>query len=162
MCRDYFALRSLLAAILVGIAMSAPSHANPAAASDGTRVPVTIETPWVRATVPAQRATGIFLTLRTQAAAMALVEARSPAAAIVEIHEMKHVDGVMQMRAIDRLPFSPREPGILKPGGHHIMLIDLKAQVKEGDTVPLTLVFEDAQKVRKTVEVAVPARKRAP
>jgi hypothetical protein len=68
----------------------------------------------------------------------------------------------MKMRAIDRLQVAADAPGLLKPGGHHIMLIDLKAQVKEGDSVPLTLVFEDKSKKRTTLEVKVPARKRAP
>lgn len=141
-------LNRLIAASLIGLA--APVLAQ-----------VTVDAPWVRATVPAQKATGAFMTIKAKEA-VALVEARSPAANIVEIHEMKAENGVMKMRAIDRLPVASDSPGILKPGGHHIMLIDLKAQVKEGENVPITLVFEDKNKKRSTLEVQAPARKTAP
>jgi periplasmic copper chaperone A len=149
---------SSLAAIVASLAMSVcllTADARP------TLSEVVAVAPWVRATVPAQKATGAFMTIRATAP-MTLVEARSPVANIVEIHEMKHDEGVMKMRAIERLNVTAEAPGVLKPGGHHIMLIDLKAQVKEGDMVPLTLIFEDAAKQRRTLEVSAPARKRPP
>ena len=60
---------------------------------------VAVKDPWVRATVPAQTATGVFMQLKAAKGAR-LVEARSPVAGVVEIHEMTMVDNVMKMRAV--------------------------------------------------------------
>ena len=87
-----------------------------------------------------------------------LVEARSPAAGIVEIHEMKLENNVMKMRAVTALDLPAGKAVELKPGGYHVMLMDLKGQVKAGDSVPLTLVFEGKDKKRETVEVKAAAR----
>lgn len=107
---------------------------------------------WVRATVPQQKATGAFMKLQN-AQGGRLVEAKSPVAAIVEIHEMRMDNNVMKMRAISGLDLPAGKSVELQPGGYHIMLIDLKQQVKEGDKVPLTLVIESKDKKRETVEV---------
>lgn len=118
---------------------------------------VNVKDAWVRATVPAQKATGAFMQLTAPAGAR-LVEARSPAAAIVEIHEMAMDNNVMKMRAISGLDLPAGRTVDLKPGGYHVMLIDLKGQLKAGDAVPLTLVFEDKDKKRQSVEVKATAR----
>ncbi|MEO1766150.1 copper chaperone PCu(A)C [Thiobacter aerophilum] len=102
---------------------------------------VEVKDPWVRATVPAQTATGAFMELTAKEDAR-LVAARSPVAKIVEIHEMKMEGGVMKMRAIPKLDLPAGKPVTLSPSGYHIMLMGLKGQVKEGDSVPLTLVVE--------------------
>ena len=112
---------------------------------------------WVRATVPAQKSTGAFMQLTAPAGAR-LVEARSPAAGVVEIHEMAMVDNVMKMRAISGIDLPAGKTVELKPGGYHVMLIDLKSQVREGQSVPLTLVFEGKDKKRQTLEVKAAAR----
>jgi copper(I)-binding protein len=118
---------------------------------------VTVKDAWVRATVPQQKATGAFMQITSPTDAK-LVEARSPAAGVVEIHEMKMDNNVMKMRAVENLALPAGKPVELKPGGYHVMLMDLKAQVKEGDTVPLTLVFEGKDKKRETVEVKAAAK----
>jgi hypothetical protein len=118
---------------------------------------VAIEQAWVRATVSGQRATGAFMTL-TSKSAVTLVEARSAVAGVTEIHEMKMDKGMMQMQAVPGLPLAASKPLQLKPGGYHVMLMDLKQQVKAGDSVPITLVFEGADKKRFTQEVKVAAR----
>ena len=102
---------------------------------------VTVSEPWVRATVPQQKATGAFMKLQSAQDAK-LISAKSPAAGIVEVHEMAMEGGVMKMRAVDGLALPMGKAVELKPGGYHVMLMDLKSQVKEGDAVPLTLVFE--------------------
>ena len=118
---------------------------------------VTIKDAWIRATVAQQTATGAFMQI-TALADSKLVEARSPAAGIVEIHEMKMENNVMKMRAVTALDLPAGKAVELKPGGYHVMLMDLKGQVKEGDSVPLTLVFEGKDKKRETVELKVAAK----
>lgn len=119
--------------------------------------PVQVQDAWARATVANQSATGAFMKL-TAPAATRLVEVRSPAAGIVEIHEMKLVGDVMRMRAVDVLPLPAGQAVELKPGGLHVMLMDLAAPVKAGDAVPLTLVFEGPDGQRFTQDVKATAR----
>jgi hypothetical protein len=119
--------------------------------------PVEITEPWVRATVPAQKATGAFMQLRS-AQGSRLVEVKSPVASAVEIHEMKMADGVMQMRAVPGVELPAGQTVELKPGGYHIMLLDLKQQMKDGETVPLTLVVEGKDKKRQSIEVRATVR----
>ncbi len=118
---------------------------------------VTVKDPWVRATVPEQKTTGAFMQL-TSANGTRLVEVRSGAAKVVEIHEMKMDGNVMKMGAVAGVDLPAGKPVELKPGGYHVMLVDLKAQVKAGDSVPLTLVFEGKDKKRETIEVKATAR----
>ena len=118
---------------------------------------VTVKDPWLRATVPQQKATGVFLQI-TSARDARLVEARSPVANVVELHEMAMVDNVMKMRAISGLALPAGRVVELKPGGYHVMLIDLKQQIKDGDVVPVTLVVEDKDKKRETIEINAQAK----
>ena len=113
---------------------------------------VTVKDPWVRATVPAQKATGAFMQI-TSAQDARLVEARSPVAGVVEVHEMVMEKEVMKMRAMKGLDLPAGKTAELKPGGYHVMLMDLKEQMKEGTTVPVTLVVESKDRKRSTVEV---------
>jgi len=119
--------------------------------------PVQVQDAWARATVANQSATGAFMKL-TAPAATRLVEARSPLAGIVEVHEMKLEGDVMRMRAVSVLPLPAGQTVELKPGGYHVMLMDLKGPVKAGDAVPLTLVFEGADGKRFTQDVNATAR----
>jgi len=118
---------------------------------------VQVADPWVRATVAQQRSTGAFMRL-TAAQDARLVQAQSPAAKIVEIHEMTMDGDVMKMRAIDALELPAGKTVELKPGGYHVMLIDLNAQLKEGDVVPLTLVVEGKDGKREQVDLTAPVR----
>ena len=78
--------------------------------------------------------------------------------ALVEIHEMAMQGGVMKMRALPALELPAGKAVELKPGGHHVMLFDLKQQIKAGDSVPLTLVVVDPGGKRRTVEVSAAVR----
>jgi len=117
----------------------------------------TVKDPWVRATVAQQKATGLFAQL-TSATGGKLVAASSPVAGVVEIHEMKMEGDTMRMRAIAALDLPAGKAVDLKPGGYHVMLMDLKQQVKPGDTVAVTLVIEGAGGKRESVEVKAPVR----
>ena len=118
---------------------------------------VKIEDAWVRGTVAQQKATGAFMRLTAQRDAR-LVAASSPAAGVVEIHEMSMDQGVMKMRAIAGLDLPAGKTVELKPGGYHVMLMDLKAPVAADQPVPLTLVFESRSGQREQVEIKAPAR----
>ncbi|MBN8504674.1 MAG: copper chaperone PCu(A)C [Burkholderiales bacterium] len=118
--------------------------------------------PWVRGTLsPAQKATGLFVQLQNAQGAR-LVTAASPAAGIVEIHEMAMVDGVMRMRALkDGLELPAGQTVHLKPGGYHVMLIDLKQPLKEGDTVPVTLTLKGKNGKDEVLSLQAPVRQSA-
>lgn len=118
---------------------------------------VTVRDAWVRSTVPQQTVSGAFMKI-TSDRSTRLIEVRSPAAKTVQIHEMTMAGDVMRMRAIKGLELPAGKTIDLMPGSYHIMLMDLTAQIKAGEPVPLTLVFEDADKKRETVEVKAIAR----
>jgi len=116
---------------------------------------VKVEDAWVRGTVATQKATGAFMRL-TPSANARLVEAKSPVAGVVEIHEMAMENDVMRMRQVPGLDLAAGRTLELKPGGYHVMLMDLKQPLKAGEQVPITLVFEDAAQKRFTQEVKAP------
>jgi copper(I)-binding protein len=118
---------------------------------------VNVKDAWVRATVAQQKATGAFMMLESKQEAK-LVAAQSPVAGVVEVHEMAMDGGVMKMRPIPFLALPAGKAVELKPGGYHVMLMDLKAQVKDGDMVPVTLVVEGKDGKRQNIEVKAPAR----
>ena len=119
------------------------------------QVTVKVEDAWVRGTVATQKATGAFMRL-TPSANARLVSVSSAAAGVVEIHEMAMEKDVMKMRQVPGLDLAAGRTTELKPGGFHVMLMDLKQPLKGGDSVPLTLVFEDAAKLRFTQEIQAP------
>jgi periplasmic copper chaperone A len=104
---------------------------------------VAVDQPWVRGTVAAQKATGAFMSLKSDKP-VSLVSVASPAAKIVELHEMRMENNVMKMQAVSKLDIIPGKSTELKPGGYHVMLIDLVKPLSKGDSVPLTLEFKDA------------------
>ena len=118
---------------------------------------VTVKDPWVRATVSQQKTTGAFMQI-TSAQDARLVEARSPVAGVVEVHEMTMEKDVMRMRAIKGLDLPAGKSVELKPGGYHVMLMDLKQQMKKGDVVPITLKIEGADKKVQTLEIKAEVR----
>lgn len=108
-----------------------------------------IEDPWVRATPPGAGVTGGFMTVRNIGTKDdRLLSVTSAAATRVEIHEMRHDDGVMRMRRIDvGLPVKAGAKIELAPGGYHLMLIGPKQPFVEGDVVVATARFEKAGNV---------------
>lgn len=126
-----------------------------AAAAQAQPVAVKVENAWARATVAGQDSTGAFMTF-TAAEPLTLLGAATPAAGIVEIHQMKMEGDVMKMRAVESLALPAGQPVTLAPGGYHLMVMDLKAPFKAGSTVPFTLRFRDAKGVEKTLELPVP------
>jgi periplasmic copper chaperone A len=124
----------------------------------GAQAQTTVTDPWVRGTVAQQKATGLFAQI-TSAKGGRLIEARSPVAGVVEIHEMSMQGDVMRMRALPQgLELPAGKAVVLKPGGYHVMLMDLKQPLKTGEMVPVTLVIEGADKQRETIEIKAPVR----
>lgn len=118
---------------------------------------VSVSDAWVRATVTGQSATGAFMTL-TAGENAALVGASSSVAGVVEVHEMSMDNGVMKMRAVPRLDLPAGKGVALKPGGYHIMLMDLKRPLNNGESLPLVLKLEGKDKKITTLEVKAEVR----
>ena len=118
---------------------------------------VTVDKPWVRATVSGQTTTAAYLTI-TSAQGGKLLDASSAVAASVEVHEMKMEGDLMKMRSVSLLPLPAGKPVEFKPNGYHLMMTGLKAPLHAGDVVPLKLVVEDAKGKRETVDVKATAR----
>ena len=120
--------------------------ATPAFAHDYKLGALEIGHPWTRATPPTAPTAGGFLKLtNTGTAPDRLVSAKSPAAGEVQVHEMKMDGNIMRMRELDKGVEIPAGGSVtLAPGGLHLMLIGLKAPLKAGDSVPVTLTFEKA------------------
>jgi len=123
---------------------------------------VDVKDAWARATVPGQKATGAFMTLTAKDGAK-LVGASSPVAGVSDVHEMKMDGNVMKMRAVSGGLDLPAGKAVeLKPGGYHVMLMDLKVALPKDTTIPLTLVFKDAKGVETKVELTLPVAVTAP
>ncbi len=118
----------------------------PATAQDYKIGSLEITTPWSRATPPSARTGGGFMTITNKGTtADRLVTARSSVSDKVEIHEVQMDGSVMRMRELAKgLEIPPGATVMLKPGGYHIMFMELKAPFAKDAKVPLTLVFEKA------------------
>ena len=116
---------------------------------------VKVDKAWARATVQGQQATGAFMTL-TATQATQLVAVSTPVAGVAEIHEMKMDAGVMKMRALPALNLPAQQAVELKPGGFHLMLMDLKAPLAPNSSVSLTLTFKDAKGVQSQQQLSLP------
>jgi copper(I)-binding protein len=116
---------------------------------------VKVSNVWARSTAPGQNVAGAYLDIVANAPA-ALVRAESPAARLVELHEMKIEGDIMKMRAVPKIDLPAGKEVKLEPGGLHLMLIDIKQPLKVGEKVPLTLVFDAGGKSEKlTVDAEV-------
>ena len=114
---------------------------------------VTVTDAWARATVQGQKATGAFMKI-TAKDNTKLVGVSSPVAGVAEIHEMKMEKDVMKMAALPNGLDLPAGKSVeLKPGGYHVMLMDLKAPLAKDTSVPLTLTLQDAKGVKSNVEL---------
>ncbi|MFD2883804.1 copper chaperone PCu(A)C [Pseudomonas lini] len=113
---------------------------------------------WVRATVAGQHSTGAFMTLQADSDSK-LLSVQSPVANTVQIHQSSMKDDVMSMSQVESVALPAGKSVSFDPHGYHIMLMDLTAQVKEGDKVPLTLTVEKRQgRKKETIKVDADAR----
>ncbi|MFO1128225.1 MAG: copper chaperone PCu(A)C [Rhodospirillales bacterium] len=141
---------------LFGVALAAAvTIASAATAADTFTVgDIAIDHPWARASAGTATVGAAYMRISTKGATGdRLVGASSPVAGEAELHTHIAEGDVMRMRPVEGIEVEPGKPAELKPGGLHVMLMSLKAPLKEGETFPLTLDFAKAGKV--TVEVAV-------
>ena len=117
----------------------------------------TVTAPWVRATVPQQTSGGAFMQLRSADSAK-LVSVTSPVAASAQLHKMEMSGQMMKMREVDAIDLPAGQTVSLGSGGFHIMLTGLKKQLKEGESVPMSLVIEHQGGKRETIAVSAPVK----
>lgn len=122
---------------------------------------VEVKDAWVRAAVPGQSGTGAFMNITAKDGAK-LVGVSSPVAGVAEVHEMKMENDIMRMRAIPALDLPAGKTVALKPGGFHVMLMELKQTLPQGSSVPLTLTLRDAKGQESRVELKLPVAASAP
>jgi hypothetical protein len=116
--------------------------------SFGAAAQVAIEKPWARATAPGATVAGGYMVIRNQGAAGdKLVSASSSASAKVELHVTMNDNGVMKMREVPGYDVPAKGEFELKPGGAHLMFVQIKRPFKEGEKVPVKLKFEKAGEV---------------
>ncbi|CCD85787.1 conserved protein of unknown function [Bradyrhizobium sp. ORS 285] len=139
---------------LLALALLLPT-ASGVFAADIKAGDLVIAQPWSRATPGGAKTGAGYLTIENKGAAPdRLVAASADVAGKVEVHEMAVTNGVMTMRPLDKgLVIEPGKTVALAPGGYHLMMMDLKSPLKQGDKLPLTLEFEKAGKVAVTLDV---------
>ncbi len=140
---------------LLPLIATAMLFAAPASAQNYKVASLEIDQPWTRATPPTAKTGGGFVTITNKGTTPdRLIAARSAASDKVEIHEMKMDGSVMRMRELAQgVEIPPGATVTLKPGGYHIMFMELKAPFAKDAKVPVTLVFEKAGSI--DVELAV-------
>jgi copper(I)-binding protein len=138
--------------LLLGLAVSAVFAAGAHAQNQPA---IMIDQPWSRATAGTAKTGAGYMTIaNTGALPDRLVQASSPASTVVELHEMAMVGNVMQMRPLaDGIPVPAAGSVALQPGGLHLMFIDLKAPLRAGTKVPVTLRFERGGEMQIELEV---------
>jgi copper(I)-binding protein len=126
----------------------------------GAHAQVVVKNAWARATVPGQTSTGAFMTITSKEDAR-LVGTASTAAGVVEVHEMAMEGNVMRMRPVQALDLPGGREVELKPGGYHVMLLDLKRPLAPGEqlTIDLRLELKDKRLITQPVVVEVTAGK---
>lgn len=134
------------AALYLALALPAAAQQPP------TLQPIIVQNPWARATAGAATTGAAYLTL-SATAPNRLVAATSPIAERVEIHEVINDGGVMRMRAVVGIAITPDKPATLAPGGVHIMLLNLRQPLRQGESFPLTLTFAEGPAM--TVQVPI-------
>ena len=115
---------------------------------------ISVESPYVRLAPPNAPATGAFMVIKNSGDKdVKVVKADNPASKVTELHTHLNEGGVMKMRPVPAIEVKAKGEAVLKPGGLHVMLIEMKAPMKEGDSVPITLTFDDGSS--KTVDAKV-------
>ena len=143
-------LYAICGGALLVVLLSMPAIAGTAADE------IRIARPYVHAVPPVGRTSAVFMTLHnTGDADHAVVAVSSRAAATVELHALSREGDLVRMRPVERVALQAGKPTLLRPGGLHMMLIDLRRPLTVGATVPLTLTFEDGS--HKTVFAPVKA-----
>jgi copper(I)-binding protein len=120
---------------------------------------VAVVDPYVRLVPPGAMATAAFMVLKNSGEKDAkVVKAETSASKVTELHTHLNEDGVMKMRQVPAIAIKAKSETALEPGGLHVMMIDLKGPLKEGDKVAITLGFDDGS----SKKIEAPIRKPMP
>lgn len=125
-----------------------------AMAHDATLGDLTIVDPWARATLGKARSGAVYMTIVNKGPSDdRVIAVATPVARKAVIHEIEMKAGIVKMRPAGRPRVSKGGSTTLQPGGLHVMLMGLRKPLREGETFPLTLTFEEAGSI--TLDVAV-------
>jgi copper(I)-binding protein len=142
---------SLAAAVLLAAAVAV----SPVLAHDYALGAIQIGNPWSRATPSSAPTAGGYMTLTNKGTEPdRLIAVESEAAGRVELHQMTMDGAIMRMRQLENgVALAPGATVELKPGGNHVMFMQLKAPLKKGEHVPIVLVFEKAGRIAVDMQV---------
>jgi copper(I)-binding protein len=149
-------MRHLIFASIAVIMTAVSALIGPAARAEDVKAgDLVISQAWSRATPTGAKVGGSYLTIENKGTAPdKLIGASSDVAGSMQVHEMSMTDGMMKMRPLENgLTIEPGKTIKLAPGGYHLMMMDLKNPLKQGDKLPITLEFEKAGKVQATFDV---------
>jgi len=143
-------IHGLFSVAVLATLFTTPSRAEEVKAGD-----LVITQAWSRATPGGARVGGGYLTIENRGSVPdRLIGGSAAVADKIQVHEMATNNGVMTMRPLDKgLVIEPGKTVKLAPGGYHLMLLDLKSPLKQGDKLPVTLEFERAGKVSLSLDV---------
>ncbi|MBP6343295.1 MAG: copper chaperone PCu(A)C [Candidatus Omnitrophica bacterium] len=148
-------LKKLILSCLMGAVLIAGTNFHAQAENNH----VVVSNAWVRVLPPSQKNTAAYMTIENKTdKEMILMSASADAAGEVQTHKMEHVDGMMKMEQVDGITVPAQGKVELKPHSFHLMLLNLKTPITEGDTVPIVLTFNDSS----TVTVQAAAKGEAP
>jgi copper(I)-binding protein len=137
-------MKTILSAILLAFALTGPLFAES----------ISVKDPYVRAVPPGTKTSAAFMQITNgDKSDHSLVAAESSAAKIVELHTHIQENGMMKMRKIEKIDLPAGQTVELKPGALHVMLIDLNGDLKPGDQVELTLIYDNGEKTKITAPV---------
>lgn len=141
------------------VSLAAAAIACGSAHAGGTADQITVNDAYIRQAPPGAMAAGAFMVIRNSGSKEArIVTASNPASRVTELHTHLNEGGVMKMRQVKDIPVPAGGEAVLKPGGLHVMLIDLKAPLKDGDMVPIVLGMADGSSKEVAVQVRNPMK----
>ena len=149
-------MRHLIFASIAAVAVAAAALIGPSARAEDVKAgDLIISQAWSRATPNGAKVGGSYLTIENKGSAPdKLIGASADVAGSIQVHEMTTTNGMMKMRPVEGgLTIEPGKTVKLAPGGYHLMMMDLKKPLKQGDKLPVTLEFEKAGKVQVTFDV---------
>ncbi len=142
-------MRTLITACAVALGLL-----GPALAQNATAPTIEIMSPWARATPGGAKNGAAYMTIVNKGKeANRLIAVATPAAKMAEMHRTVSDNGVMKMLPVEGVDVKAGSQAVFKPGGYHVMLMDLTEPLVEGSSFPLTLTFAKAGKIEVTVKV---------
>lgn len=118
---------------------------------------VSIKDPWIRETVPGQSVAAGYMTISSNTETE-LIGGTTAIAENIEVHEMRMQGDIMKMRKLDKLVIKPGQPIVLSPSGYHLMLGNIRQPLRDGDTIPITLFFNNLDGTVDKATLAIPVK----